>query len=376
MKHIIMGNKKLWLAIMPALILIIASCGNKKKDAAGMAGMRMKQTVTAYTVQPAKYIISQNFPATLTANTIVQIRPDVSGYLEAVHAKDGSWVSQGQILYDIDKSRFQAVYNQAQATLQQAQATLAQNRQDLDRYLNLQKHDAVAVQIVDQAGTTVKVAEANVAADKAALNNAATNLNHSAVRASISGKIGIAQVKLGDMINAGQTLINTIVNDNPMYVDFNVPQNDIDEFTNKSKESGLTYLLRMPDGTTYADKGKLLMINNMVDANSGTITIRLEFPNPNHLLQSGMNAAVVIRHETADSALAVPTNAFIQTLNETSVYTIGKDNVIQSTPIVPGDVVDSLTVINSGLQPGENIVINGIVNLRPGDTVNVKMKNE
>lgn len=371
-----MSIKKIWFAIAPALILIIASCSNKQKSAEEMAGMHVKQTVTAYVIQPAKYIISQNFPATLTANTIVQLRPDVSGYLEAVHVKDGSWVTRGQVLYDIDKSRFQAAYNQAAANLQQTQADLAQKQRDLKRYLDLQKHDAIAEQIVDQAGTAVKVAQANVAAAQAALNSAATNLNHAVVHAPISGKIGIAQVKLGDIINSGQTLINTIVNDNPMYVDFNVPQNDIEEFTTKNREATLTYLLRTPDGTMYPDKGKLLMINNMVDANSGTITIRLEFPNANHILQSGMSAAVVIQHATSDSALAIPTNALIQTLNETSVYTIGKGNVIETTPIVPGNVVDSLTIVKSGLQPGEKVAVNGIVNVAPGDTVNVKMENE
>lgn len=365
------------LPMMLALTLIImASCSNKSKNAKGMAGMKMKATVIAYTVTPSKYIVEQHFPATLAANTIVQIRPDVSGYLEAVHAKDGSWVTRGQILYDIDKSRFQAAYNQAAANLQQAKADLAQKQRDYKRYLDLQKHDAIAEQLVDQQGTNVKVAQANVAADEAALNSSATNLNHSEVRASISGKIGIAQVKLGDIINSGQTLVNTIVNDNPMYVDFNVPQNDIEEFTNKSREAGLTYLLRMPDGTMYSQKGKLLMINNMVDANSGTITIRLEFPNANHILQSGMSAAVVIQHATSGNALAIPTNALIQTLNETSVYTIGAGNVVETTPITPGDIVDSLTVVNDGLRAGDKVVVNGIVNVAPGDTVNVKTENE
>lgn len=371
-----MSNKKKWLAIAPALILIITSCSNKQKGAEEMAGMHIKQTIVAYTVQPAKYIISQHFPATLTANTIVQLRPDVSGYLEAVHVKDGSWVTHGQVLYDIDKSRFQAAYNQAAANLQQTQADLAQKQRDLKRYLDLQKHDAIAVQIVDQAGTAVKVAQANVAAAQAALNSAGTNLNHAVVHAPISGKIGIAQVKLGDIINSGQTLINTIVNDDPMYVDFNVPQNNIEEFANKNRESGLKYLLQLPDGTMYPDEGKLLMINNMVDANSGTITIRLEFPNRKHLLQSGMNATVVISHPTADSALAIPTNALMQTLSETNVYTIGKGNVIEATQVIPGDIVDSLTIVNGGLQPGDRVAVSGIVKVQPGDTVNVKMENE
>lgn len=360
--------------VFPMAVFILASC--KHQDPKGMAGMNMKQTVSAVTIQPARYIVAQNFPATLAANAVVQLRPDVSGYLEAIHVADGSWVRKGQVLYDIDKSRFQAAYNQAQANLEQAQANLAQKQRDYKRFLDLQKHDAIATQLVDQQGTDVKVAEANVAAAKAALNNAETNLNHSVVRASINGKIGIAQVKLGDIINSGQTLVNTIVNDDPMYVDFNVPQQNIEEFTSPAKESQLTYLLQMPDGSTYSQKGKLLMINNMVDQNSGTITIRLEFPNSKHELQSGMNATVIIKHPTTDSTLAVPTNALMQTLNETSVYVIGPGNVLESKQIKTGEALDSLTIVNSGLQQGDKVAVGGIVKVHPGDTVNVKMMNE
>lgn len=360
--------------VFPMAVFILASC--KHQDPKGMAGMNMKQTVSAVTIQPARYIVAQNFPATLAANAVVQLRPDVSGYLEAIHVADGSWVRKGQVLYDIDKSRFQAAYNQAQANLEQAQANLAQKQRDYKRFLDLQKHDAIATQLVDQQGTDVKVAEANVAAAKAALNNAETNLNHSVVRASINGKIGIAQVKLGDIINSGQTLVNTIVNDDPMYVDFNVPQQNIEEFTSPAKESQLTYLLQMPDGSTYSQKGKLLMINNMVDQNSGTITIRLEFPNSKHELQSGMNATVIIKHPTTDSTLAVPTNALMQTLNETSVYIIGPGNIIKSKQITPGEALDSLTIVDDGLQQGDKVAVGGIVKVKPGDTVNVKMQNE
>lgn len=370
------GLKPCW-ALPLVAALMLTSCHSNEKKSQGMAGMHIKQTVVAVTVTPAKYIISQHFPATLTANTIVQLRPDVSGYLEAIHVSDGSYVQKGQALYDIDKSRFQAAYNQAQANLQQAQADLAQKQRDLKRYVDLQKHDAIAEQVVDQAGTAVKVSQANVAAAQAALNNAATNLNHSVVHAPISGKIGIAQVKLGDVINSGQTLVNTIVNDDPMYVDFNIPQNDINEFAAASgKGSGLQYLLQMPDGAMYSAPGKMLMMNNMVDPNSGTITVRLEFPNKQHQLQSGMNATVIIKRPTADSALAIPTNALIQTLNETSVYTIGQGNVIEQNRVTPGNALDSLTIINQGLSAGNRVVINGMLKVMPGDTVNVKMENE
>jgi membrane fusion protein (multidrug efflux system) len=347
-------------------IAALSSCGGSPAPTAGMRPPRA--TVTVYTANPAVYTVTEKFAATLMANSVVQLRPDVTGYLEAIRVKDGSDVRKGQPLYDIDKSRYQAAYNQAQASLQQAKADLAQKQRDLKRYQDLLQHDAIAQQVADQAATAVKTSQANMAAAQASLAKAATDLNHAVLHAPISGKIGIAQVKIGDIINAGQTLVNTIVNDNPIYADFNVPQSDYRFFGKKS--SDIKYHLQLADSSKYNEPGKLLVINNVVDPTTGTIQIRLEFPNTKGLLKSGMNAVVLVSHPSDSNTMAIPTKALIQTLAETSVYTVGSGNVIQSKPVVPGSQLDSLTLVK-GLQPGEKVVINGLQKARPGDTVNV-----
>lgn len=361
---------KPWNAATIAIIILMASC-SVKKNTPGTAGMQMKPTVQAVMVQPQKYTITESYPAILTANMIVQLRPDVSGYIEAIHVKDGSWVTKGQVLYDIDKSRYQAAYNQALATLQQANASLAQHQRDYKRYADLLQHDAIASQLVEQARTTMQVGEANVAAAKAALAQAGTNLSHAVVRAPISGKIGISQLKLGDVVNAGQTLINTIVNDNPMYADFNMPQASIPELSGVSGHH-IIYNLQLPGSTVSMGNGRLLLINNQVDPQSGTVTVRLEFSNKDHLLQSGMNASVVLKHPGADSMIAVPTKSLIHTLGETAVFVVGSDNVVSMKQVEDGAVIDSLTIVN-GLNPGERIVVDGLQKVKPGDTVNVSL---
>jgi membrane fusion protein (multidrug efflux system) len=360
---------------LPALALsglgmLVASCGNKTPAGATHAP---RATVTAVTLKPAVYTISEEFPGTLEANTEVQLRPDVTGYLEAVKAADGSMVRRGQPLYDIDKTRYQAAYNQAAAALQQAQADLDQKQRDLKRYQDLLQHDAIAHQVAEQAGTAVKTAEANVAAAQAALHRAATDLNHATMRAPISGKLGILQVKVGDIINAGQTLINTLVNDDPMYADFSIPQSRIAEFTRHAGGSKDTwqYWLKLADSTQYASQGKLLMLDNKVDPSTGTIRVRLVFPNSHEVLKSGMSVVVVLRHPTDSSTLAVPTKALIQTLAETSVYTLGAGNVVAVKRIEPEAQLDSLTIVR-GLQAGDRVVVEGLQQARPGDTVNVK----
>ena len=365
---------KLRYTIFIAVALLIISCGEKKQTTT-MQGMQVKQTVDVVEVQPEKYTLSERFPATLAANKIVQLRPDVSGYLEGIHVQDGSWVTKGQVLYDIDKSRYQAAYNQLKAGLQQALANLAQKERDLKRYQDLLAHDAIATQMVEQARTATQVEQSNVAAAKAALAQSATNLNHAVIRAPISGKIGISQVKTGDVINAGQTLINTIVNDNPIYVDFNISQSDINKLTGTANRTSgkITYRLLLPDGTTNPSNGKLLLVNNQVDPATGTITARLEFPNADHTLQSGMNAVILVTYPAAENEIGVPTKSLNQTLAETSVYTIDNNNVVILKNIQTGATIDSLTVVK-GLNAGDRVVVQGLQKIKPGDTVNVKMQ--
>lgn len=359
--------------LLPLGIGMTVSCGGGAGN--GAAGMRPPTaTVDAVQVAPRSYHITEQFPGTLVANTMVQLRPDVTGYLEAIRAKDGSWVTKGQPLYDIDKSRYQAAYNQAQAGLQQAEADLSQKQRDLKRYQDLLTHDAIAQQVVDQAGTAVKTSQANVAAAKAAVSKASTDLNHAIMRAPVSGKLGIVEVKIGDIINAGQTLINTVVNDKPMYADFNVPQSEIESFAGK-KAAQQQYQLQFADSSVYAEAGKLLVVNNTVDPNSGTIRIRIEFPNKDGLLKSGMNASVLVSHASDSDLMAVPTKALIQTLSETSVYTLGAGDVVQPTSVSPREQLDSLTLVK-GLQPGARVVVDGLQSVRPGDTVHVRMLNQ
>jgi membrane fusion protein (multidrug efflux system) len=360
---------RFFLPLIMGISLI--SCSNKNKSgAAGAYGKLPPASVTVYMATPAIHQITERFPGTLIANSIVQLRPDVTGYLEAIRVPDGSFVKRGQVLYEIDKSRYQAAYNQAQANLQQVQADLSQKQRDLERYQDLLKHDAIARQVVDQANTAVETSKANVAAAKAALDRAATDLDHAVIRAPMSGRIGIVQAKVGDIINAGQTVLNTIVNDNPMYVDFDVPQWRYSEFS-RNTSLHRKYYLQLADSSLYPEAGKLLVINNVVDPSTGTIRVRLEFPNSKGALKSGMNAVVVIQHPSDSNALAIPTKALIQTLNETSVYTVGSENVVQVKQVVPGPQLDSLTLIEKGLLPGDKIIVNGLQKARPGDTVRI-----
>ncbi|MGN6509619.1 MAG: efflux RND transporter periplasmic adaptor subunit [Chitinophaga sp.] len=360
-------TRTMYLLLIP---LLATACKGKQQ---GAGGPPPRPAVTAYEVKPTSYVVTESFPATLTGNVIVDIRSDVTGYLEAIHTKDGSTVKKGQVLYEVDKSRSQASYDQAEASVLQAEADLAQKKQDYERYANLLKQDAISRQTVDQASTAVKTAEAILAAAKASRARTGTDISHSVLRAPMNGKIGIAQLRIGDLVTAGSTVINTLVNEDPIYADIDIPQSRYAEFVGnlKKDETGIKYFIAFQDGTIYPQEGKVLLVNNIIDPKTGTLRVRLSFPNKNEKLKSGMTAVVEVRYHT-DNQLAIPSKAIVELLGEVKAYTIDNNNVVQAVPIEKGPIVDSLMIIHKGLEAGQGVVVNGIQKVKPGDTVTVK----
>jgi membrane fusion protein (multidrug efflux system) len=212
-----------------------------------------------------------------------------------------------------------------------------------------------------------------VAAAKASVARAGTDVNHAIVKAPVSGKIGIAQIKVGDVINAGQTLINTIVNEHPMFADMDIPQARLPEFLRiqNGKGGDEKFFIQFGDGSRYGESGKVLTINNIVDPTTGTVRVRLVFDNKDNMLKSGMSIVIVMQYGTPATQLAIPAKAIIQNLSETSVYTVSKDNVIGAQDIVPGAVTDTLQLVTSGLKAGDRVVVEGLQRVKPGDTVNI-----
>lgn len=348
------------------LLPLLCACGGKRQ---APAGPMPKPVVSVYEVKPASFDVTEKFPATLTGNVIVDIKSDVTGFLEAIHAKDGSTVKKGQVLYEVDKSRSQATYQQSEASVLQAEADLALKRKDFERYSNLLKQDAISRQTVDQAETALKTSEALLAAAKAARARSGTDISHSVLRAPKNGKIGIATVRIGDLVTAGQTVINTFVNEDPIYADIDLPQDRYMEF---SRSGGQRYYLLSGAGERYPHEGKILLVNNVVDSRTGTLRMRLTFPNPAGTLKSGMTAAVQVKSPTSDTLLAIPSRAIVELLGEVKAYVVDRNNVVQTRPIERGAVVDSLMIIRSGLQVGDRVVVDGIQKVHPGDTVNIK----
>ena len=302
----------------------------------------------------------------------VEIRSQVTGLLQEIAFREGSTVKKGQLLFTVDPRPYQAALNQAKAKLAQAEAALANDRANLarDRIL-FQKHILAQQQLDTQAAQTQE-AEANVEAAKAAVATAALNLGYTKIYAPIEGRIGIAQVKVGALVQQNTTLLDTIYSINPIYVDFSVTEAaylNYEEEALRGDADSPSLQLILPNQSVYPHKGKIVMTNPTVDPNTGTLGLRAEFPNPEGFLRPGLFVQVKARIGEKTNAVLVPEQAVERVQGEDSVYVVGADNKVEFRSVKLGPTVDHMQVIDSGLSAGEQVIVAGQQKVRPGMTV-------
>jgi len=351
--------------VLVAGTLLATSCGNSNNTP--QAPLNAPVPVNAYTVQQERVVGTDTYPGTVVPLYEVELRPQVSGYITNSYVQDGQMVTKGQKLYEIDRTQYQATYNQAQANLRSTQANLERARQDAERYENLARQDAVARQRVDYARAELSTAQAQVAAARAGVSGASTNLRYSIITAPMNGRIGIAQVKVGSQVSPGQTLINTISSDNPIAVDVVINETEVPRFTRLQNKTGAdsTFTIQFSDGSVYPFPGKIQAIDRAIDPQTGTITVRVSFPNPDRNLIPGMTAVLRVRNEDIGQQLVIPNKAVTEQMGEFYAYKIQGDSVVQNRVMLGSKVADRV-VVREGLTAGDKIVVEGTQKLRPG----------
>ncbi|WP_257667073.1 efflux RND transporter periplasmic adaptor subunit [Parapedobacter tibetensis] len=354
---------------------ITASCGGNGQQQQPAPG---QQAIPVATQAVTEEIVigTDNFPGSVVPLKETELRAEVSGYITGISAADGASVSKGQKLYEIDRTRYAAAVEQAKANLAIAEANLARVKRDVERYRKLAEQDAIAKQTLDYAETDVNNAEAQVESARAAFTTANTDLNRSVITAPFSGTIGISQVRMGALVSAGSTLINTISSTTPIAVDFPVNERNIQRFTtlqrDASSEKDSTIMLDLSAGATYAHPGKIITIDRAVDRATGTITIRASFPNPDGILRAGMNTNVLVRSQSESKQLVIPYQAVTEQLGQSSVFVVTDSSTVAQRKVVLGTKAADKVVVSEGLSLGDTIVTEGIINLREGTKVTVQ----
>lgn len=354
-------------------VLILVSCGKKDAQQAAQQGPPpVNVTLQEVTTMDAAY--HDEYPASVTALNQVELRPQVTGFITSIHFQDGAKVKKGQLLYSIDAQLYSANYEQAVANLNVQQANLVKAQKDADRYHELEKNDAVAKQLVDNADAALEVAKRQAEAAKANIAAVSTNVRYTKVFAPFNGTIGISLVKPGAAVTAGQTVLNTVSSDGQLAVDFNVDQKEIYRFTsllkgNKSKDSTFTLAF----GTDiYPYPGKITLLDRAVDPQTGTIKARLVFPNNDNVLRSGMTGTVRVLNNSSAKSVVIPYKAVTEQLGEFFAYVAGDSSKVSQRRLVLGNTIGSNIIVKEGLKEGEKIAVEGVQNLREGAKINTQ----
>jgi len=278
-------------------------------------------------------------------------------------------VPKGKELYEIDCRKYQAAVDQAAANVLSANANLIKAQKDVERYNMLLKNDAVARQTVDQATATYETSKSQVAVAKAGLESAKTDLSYAIITAPFTGRIGISQVRLGAQISPGTTLLNTISTENPIAINIVVDQNDINRFYKlQSKSTDSTFKLQLPDGTIYNKAGKVMTIDRGVNNQTGTITVRIEFPNDKELLKDGMSVVLKVLNEQSGNRVLIPYKAISEQMGEFFVF-VSQDTIANQVKVKLGPRIGSDIVIMNGINAGDKVITEGFQRLRNGGKI-------
>ncbi len=359
------------LACVGALMFVV-SCGQKSQSPAG-AGEETAIRVVTTSVSEEIVTGYRQFPAYVVPLNETELRAEVNGYITRIHVADGASVSAGQALYEIDPTRYAASLDQAKANLAIAQANEERLQRDLKRYQTLAEKDAIARQVLDNTATELSNAQAQVQAMQAALNTAEINLNRSIIRAPFSGVIGISEVRQGALVTAGSTLINTISGTNPIGVDFQVNESDLQQIIEIQQQGGgqrdSSITLRLPGGVDYPLSGRIATLDRTINRNTGTIMVRAQFENPQGQLRAGSSAVLSIRQTSPQAKMVIPYKAVTEQLGQSVVYVVDGESRVEQRIVQLGLKTGEDIVIEEGLIPGETVVIEGLLNIRHGALV-------
>ncbi len=332
--------------------------------------------VTVTKVNFSYAVFYNAYPANVAALKEVELRGQVSGFITAIYFTEGKEVHAGERLYEIDRRKYQAAYDEAQSNVKIAEDNLEKVQRDADRYTDLAQKDAVPKQVFDNAMTDLKNAKQLVSSANSELIKTKTDFDYSLINAPFEGTIGFSNVKLGAIVTPGETLLNTVSSDDPIGVDFEISETELRRFKNlenaANSDNDSTFRVIMPDNSTYPHFGKISVIDRAVDQQTGSIRVRITVPNHEKLLKPGMSCKVQVLNVNSGQQIIVPFKAVLEQLGEYFVF-VTDNNIAKQVKVSLGPRVYTNVVILKGLNGTETIVVDGIQKLHNGSlfTLNV-----
>ncbi|HLJ00367.1 MAG TPA: efflux RND transporter periplasmic adaptor subunit [Bradyrhizobium sp.] len=343
--------------------------GEDQQAAANKArATRNAVRVSAVPVEKSDFPVYLTSLGTVQAFNTVVVRSRVDGQIDKIAFTEGQLVNQGDLLAQIDPRPYQAALDQAKAKKEQDEANLANTNLDLQRFLKL--GEFATRQQIDTQRSSVQQLTAQIAADAAAIANAETQLDYTAIRAPISGVVGLRQVDTGNIVNAAtQTGIVTITQIEPIAVIFTAPEEQLPDVNEAQAIQPLKTIAITTDGRKPLAEGNLSVVNNQVDSTSGTIRLKAVFENKNHALWPGQSVSTRLLIRTLKDATVVPDDAIQHGTNGLYVFVVNQDSKAELRPVKVSQSIDGRSVIEKGLAPGEQVITAGQFKVAPGTLV-------
>jgi multidrug efflux system membrane fusion protein len=335
-------------------------------------------SVMVRTVKPETVRVWSEFSGRLQAVDFAEVRPEVSGRITEVRFRDGQAVKAGDVLFVIDPRPYEATVAKAEANVASAQTNARFAKSEVDRAASLIKTQAIAASLYDSRLNASRVAQATIQAAEADLKDARLNLEYAYVRAPIGGRASRAEITVGNLVQAGPNapLLTSVVSNQGIYADF-----EVDEHTylrsvranagTQEEEGQIAVELTVAGDSEKIYQGKIHTFDNRIDATSGTIRARAKFANEDHSLVPGMFASVKLASAGDSTAILVPTRAIGNNQSKRFVYVVGDDNKVAYRDVTLGQQVGGQRIVQSGLQPGERVIVDGLQHVRPDATVQV-----
>lgn len=361
------------------MAIALAACSEEAAQQQAQAPQAPRVTVAKPVVKDIKEW--DDFTGRFQAVEDVDIRARVTGYVQAVHFDEGEVVKQGDILLTIDRRTYQAALDEAIAALKVAEAALNYATQELERAEDLSKRGNISRSVVDQRREAFSAAKAEIEGAKAAVQRAKLDMEFTLIRSPIAGRASSKRVSIGSLVNANETILTNIVSIDPIHFVFDVDERSYLAYARMAREgtrqSGritpYEILVTLSDEKEGTRTGFMDFVDNRIDQESGTIRGRAVLPNDDTGLLPGLFGRISIPGSPVYKGILIPDEAIASDQDRRVVYVVGEGGKVTARVIRPGPQIDGYRVVRTGLTGDETLVVNGLMRIRPGVTIDPQM---
>jgi len=351
---------------------LLAGCGGK----APAPSAAVAAEVGVIRIEARSAPLSLDIVSDIRAYREVELRPRVGGVVEKQLFEPGQMVREGQPLFLIDTRALDSAVLDAQARLIEAEAQLTRATEDVDRYKPLLVDDAIPRQTYESAVAAAKQAASIVESRREGVNRARLDRSFAEVRSPLSGQIGLQKVEIGSLATAGQTVLATVSSLDPVVAYFSVSESEYLSFARRHQAAVASgrmprrpVQLLLADGSLHPHEGRFDFADRAINPQTGTLTLRAVFPNPDHVIRPGMTGRVRVIYDVVDQAIVIPQKAVTEMLGKQFVSVVAADNKVEQRAVTTGDRMGDMWLIDSGLKAGETVVVEGVQKARPGAVV-------